>query len=138
MNRGERCHGWPLTADRSRPRRLAMRAACALAALALSSCAAAPPPATPAVDLRLDFLSPSHGAPLPYLGPMMPDPPAAVIAEWNPQVYSRREIDGIALQQCIGFGGYARAEGPVTRRGPLLAQRFVCIAWHAPLADPAE
>jgi hypothetical protein len=44
-----------------------MPTAClAAAALALSSCAAAPPRAS--ADLRLDFLSPTHTAPPPIWG----------------------------------------------------------------------
>jgi hypothetical protein len=126
---------------RERWRALGGLAAEAAAVLALSSCAPSPPapvPAAPSIDLSLDFLSPSHGAPMPYLGPMMPDPPAAVIVQWNPRVYSRPEIDSIALQQCIGFGGYAHFEGAVTHQGALLAQRFTCIAWHAPLPNPEQ
>ena len=106
-------------------------------ALALSSCAATPPPPSSSPDLRLDFLSPAHRTPLPYIGPMMPNPPAAVIVQWNPRVYSRRQIAGIALQQCIGFDDHAQREGPLRRVGPLLAERFTCVAWRAPLPSPA-
>jgi hypothetical protein len=68
---------------------------------------------------------------------MMPDPPAALIVEWNPRAYSRRQIAGIALQQCIGFDGHARREGPVRHLGSLLSERFTCIAWRAPLPSAA-
>lgn len=124
MGRGARLFGLPLAP-----------AAGLVAAVALSSCADAPVEEPP-VDLRLDFLSPGPAAPLPYLGPLMPHPPAAVIVQWNPDVYQRTDIDSIAQQQCIIFEGYAQFEGPVSTVGHLLSQRFTCVARRAPFARP--
>lgn len=102
-----------------------------LAVLMLSACASSTSEAATATHptpLSLDFVWPRSSAPtIPYLQ-QNPTPPDAVIAHWNPDAYTHRDIDEIAGQQCMTFSEAAKPVTPPSQRGGEATQRFDCVA----------
>jgi hypothetical protein len=102
--------------------------ACAGCALVLAACTSVAPP-----TLSIDYNWTGNDGPLPDLS--LSRPPQALVVRWNTQGISDARAEAVAERQCAAWNMDAKPEGPNSKNGNIVTQRYVCVA--SPAKVPA-